>query len=151
MWWISGIISWACYSRLLSPLHPGPHAAVKLWNCSPLLQNYNVTWILTQPKDSGTSTNNQSHYFRKQRRFPSSHIRIRIQFLSKSPGDLDNLPVASLVPPAFMFYNQCCGSSSTLLASGSYVRQSNQRIAAVEMRPIQTGRMVTVQEPLCMW
>lgn len=63
------------------------------------------------------------------------HLSIKkknsIQSFPKSFGDLDKLPLASLVPSAFMFYNRGSGGSSALMASGSYVRQSNQRIAAV--------------------
>lgn len=101
----------------------------------PQCQNHNVTWILTQSKDGGTSTNNESHYFRKQCRCPLCRNQISVQSRPKSSGDLGNLPVAGLVPSAFVFYNQGRGGSSALLASGSYVRQSNQRIAAVATDP----------------
>lgn len=96
----------------------------------PLCQKHVVTWIWTQSKDGGSSANNESHYSGNRHRLPSWHNNISIQPFPKSSGDLDKLPLASLVPSAFMFYNRGSGGSSALVASGSYVRQSNQRIAA---------------------
>lgn len=105
----------------------------RLRDCSlvmPLCQKHGVTWIWTQSKDGGSSINNESHYFVEQHRLPSWCNKISIQSFPKSSGDLDKLPLTSLVPSAFMFYNRGSGGSSALMASGSYVRQSNQRIAA---------------------